>query len=232
MLNQYADSDVSVKRRASVGIRILTGPRVTTRNVSATSKEPEPVTEYVIKLLSEWEGSGKKLKDLDTGMSPSMPSQIKARTSTVTNYSGPRFAKVFGMTYPELVSRAYEWYATERSANDAATAPAIDPHPGRASAIDMAMTLGASAEDLAPVLLKYSGDAFQSETAAWWIQTFLNEGVVDAKKAARKADKLEKKAAVRAASKKRVHREQVAEKRQALATVAKNAKRRPNKDVG
>ncbi len=172
----------------------------------ASPKKSEPVTEYVLKLLSDWEASGKKLKDLDTGMAPSMTSQVKGRTSAVTNYSGPRFAKAFGMTYPELVSRAYAWFASERSAGSAAELTHAPP-PARAEAIAFACEHGATMEEIEAVLAKYGGPAFDGEDVWGWLEIFKREGVGQGRKAARQAAVLSKKGRAAATTERRGHRD-------------------------
>jgi len=72
--------------------------------MAVTPKEPEPVSEYVRALIEQWEQSGKQLKDFaeKAGLGKSMPSQIKARTSNVTNYSGAKIAAIWGMELPRV----------------------------------------------------------------------------------------------------------------------------------
>ncbi len=139
--------------------------------MATTSRTPEPVSEYVRMLMSEWEAAGKTLKDLAAaaGLGSSMPSQIKNRSSDVTNYSGPKLAKALEMTYPELVKRAYEWWAK----SGGATAEPIDPHPERATAIAAARTMGATEADIRRVLEMHRGPGFEEMTSHEWLQVFL-----------------------------------------------------------
>lgn len=82
--------------------------------------KPEPVTAYVRHRIERWEAEGRTLKEMQLlgwGKKSSMPSQVKAKTSAVTNVSGPIFAKVFGFAdYPELVATAYAWARTGKDA--------------------------------------------------------------------------------------------------------------------
>lgn len=86
---------------------------------SRGEKGEEPISEYCREVLfPRWVGEGKTLKGLGRVMGlgdrSTLPSQIGSGAFDVTNYSGPKIAHAFGMTYPELVAEAYEWWGRRR----------------------------------------------------------------------------------------------------------------------
>lgn len=138
-------------------------------------RAPEPVSEYVRHLIEKWEADGKLLKDLAkrAGLGTSMPSQIKAKTSDVTNYSGPKLAAAWGWSYPELVSRAYAWWARRESGASEDEAP----HSARVEAMDRAKGLGATEGAIQRVLASHDGPEFDELDEMAWVAMFLNEAL-------------------------------------------------------
>lgn len=191
--------------------------------MAVNPKEPEPVSEFVRQLLEEWETSGKTFKALAkaAGLGTSMPSQIKGRTSDVTNYSGPKLAKVFGMTYPELVSRAYEWWAAKQRGE----APPTDvQHPDRSRAIEMAKTFGASDDAIRRVLQSHNGPEFEDLDGQAWMLMFLQEAQNEHRAASvKRAEKSEKRTNDR---KRKAFHAEMSEQRTKLAEEREKAKAR------
>ena len=112
MVKQYADSECVVNVGSDDRIRIAATPaNIVGDMASVRPADPDPVSEFIRELIAQWERADKKLKYLAkaAGLAPSMPSQIKARTSAATFYTATRLARPFGYRdLPALVDAAWK----------------------------------------------------------------------------------------------------------------------------
>lgn len=170
---KMTDSDSRVNGAWSSEIRISAAWRAKVRVMN----RDEPVSDYVRKLIHEWEAKGKLLKDLAhiARTAPSMPSQVKKGTG-VGSRSRAGFARAFEMTEDQLIERAFEWWKKEGRKVSVLAAPVVSEHPGRAEAIEVVKDLARVTDaQIRPIIEAYGADMFASRDKEWWVRTLLTE---------------------------------------------------------
>jgi hypothetical protein len=133
--------------------------------VSKEGEPEEPVTRLVRQMLVQHKRAGGMIKDIvrrGQFRAQSMVSQVHGGTSLVTNFTGPKFAKAFGLSYVELVTRAY-------------SGESKDPLRAREDGTAAAITWGASAVDVRRVYSRCQGPRFDKMSAEWWRDEILRE---------------------------------------------------------
>jgi len=183
MLNQYADSDSRVKARASAQFRTLSEARATMVEMRAkkiaapktgTLETEEPISAFIRELIRRWQNDGKLIKDLakEAGLAPSMPSQIKAKTSDATFYTASKLARPFGYRdLPALVLAGWEWFHEGRFESVQAHAP----EPASAEAVRLAKRFGMTDEQIHRVLVRWPLADYPDQDELWWLARFQEE---------------------------------------------------------
>lgn len=137
----------------------------------------QPISDYVRKLIREWEASGRLLQDLARAahVAKSMPSQVKKGTG-VGSRSRAGFARAFGMTDEQLVERAFEWWKEHGRQAAVLSAPAADTYPQRAEAVEVVKDLLVATDaQLRPIIDAYGAELFANRDRDWWISTLMTE---------------------------------------------------------
>jgi len=136
-----------------------------------SGKQSDPITEFIRYRIALWQQNGGLINKLaDTaGLTKSMPSQIKARTSAATLDSAPKFAAVFG--YGDLANLAVAagaWW----DSSDRHVIPSVAVRDPQAEAIRLVQPYGITQQQIARVLERYPKAEYEHKDTLWWLAKF------------------------------------------------------------
>lgn len=183
----FVDSEPNVKPKAESGrFNDNDSEVITLRFVNRN----EFLSDYVRKLIGDWQDAGLELKDLAkrAGIALSMPSQIKKGTG-VGRKSLPGLARAFKLTEEQLWKDAYLWWQERgKVAKDAVAGLPLAESPAdpeQTKAIDTVRGLTAASDaELRRIVARYSHPDFGGRDYQFWEQTLLMELNRDRKLAA------------------------------------------------
>lgn len=143
------------------------------------SNREEAVGGYIRSRLRELDATRARGWQLEfsrvAGFVPSVVAQVK-RGLGVGAKTGPGFAKALGFkSYDDLRSAAYRWWEAEGRAPRTATSETAQV------AVEAVLALGEGTRaQLEAIVDAYAHPRFTARSRAWWIQTLLNELLLDA----------------------------------------------------
>lgn len=137
----------------------------------------KPLSDYVRKLIRDWERSGGELKTLaERGrFAKSAPSQVKSGKLGVGNHTIEGWAKAFGKSVPQLWTEAEAWWRKEgRAASDLLDEANINPK--YAEVIAAVKTFSPATDgQLREIVARYGAPVFAERPTDWWVRTLLAE---------------------------------------------------------
>jgi len=138
----------------------------------------DPVADYVRKLLNDWVGEGKQLKQLakEADVVPSLLTQIR-KGQGVGKITLPKLAPALGRTVPALIAEAYDWYEEHgrklREAVREEPAGEVEQPKALREAVEILKTMkGPVTEDeIAASLSAFDMESLADRDVEFWVTT-------------------------------------------------------------